>query len=328
MPLKHRWSILAGGICAACAAAGPSPELVDARRAYDDATRSKAAQLAPDQLLEARQALERAEAEHGEEPGSMRERNLAYIAHRRSLEAIAEGEIGDARRQIAQAESSYRETQDALRLQARRDLDRTRQELSLTAQQLATVRSQLRTQGETIDETAERLREQERLLAERKVTLEAQQAELETEREARKRAEAQAAAAIASLTEIARVQEEQRGTVITIPGSVLFLTGRSNLLPVARQRLQAVADALKLQEDDRTIVVEGHTDSRGSDEMNMRLSRERAESVRAFLVEQGLDPDRIQAVGRGEEMPIADNDSPEGRANNRRVEIVIQNPRR
>ncbi len=122
------------------------------------------------------------------------------------------------------------------------------------------------------------------------------------------------------------MNEEQRGTVITLSGSVLFATNQSTLLPIARQNLVSVANALKMTPEDRNIVVEGHTDSRGTDEHNMRLSHERASAVREFLVSQGVEPTRIQAVGRGESVPIADNSSPEGRANNRRVEIVIQPP--
>ena len=72
------------------------------------------------------------------------------------------------------------------------------------------------------------------------------------------------------------------------------------------------------------VQVDGHTDSVGSDEDNMRLSQGRADSVRSYLVTQGVPSARIKAVGRGESMPIADNKSPEGRANNRRVEIIVQ----
>ena len=66
------------------------------------------------------------------------------------------------------------------------------------------------------------------------------------------------------------------------------------------------------------------TDSRGDARQNARLSEDRALAVRTYLVEKGVDPERITAVGRGEEEPVASNDTPEGRANNRRVEILVR----
>ena len=126
-----------------------------------------------------------------------------------------------------------------------------------------------------------------------------------------------------SLEEIAKVKEEQRGLVITLDGAVLFASGKTTLLPIAQDKLSKVAAVLQQQSDDKRIVVEGHTDSVGSDDANLKLSQARAESVRAYLVSQGVKSDRITAVGKGESTPIADNKSPEGRANNRRVEIVV-----
>ncbi len=74
----------------------------------------------------------------------------------------------------------------------------------------------------------------------------------------------------------------------------------------------------------KLIAVEGHTDSRGAAERNERLSQERASSVREYLIARGVDPAKIRAEGRGEGEPVATNDTLEGRAENRRVEIVIR----
>ena len=146
-----------------------------------------------------------------------------------------------------------------------------------------------------------------------------------TEREARIAAERSAAAALESLDQIARVSEESRGLVITISGSVLFATNQHSLLPIAKDKLRDVAQAL-LEQGDTRIVVEGHTDSRGSAQKNEELSLMRAEEVRGFLISQGIPTNNIRASGLGEQRPIASNETPEGRANNRRVEIVV-NPR-
>jgi outer membrane protein OmpA-like peptidoglycan-associated protein len=118
------------------------------------------------------------------------------------------------------------------------------------------------------------------------------------------------------------VKQESRGTVITIPGNVLFASGKSTLLPGAQSKLSAVADVIKDQTD-RDIIVEGHTDSQGSDAGNLQLSQARAQAVRDYLVARGVSANRVRAEGVGEGKPIADNKTPEGRANNRRVEIIV-----
>jgi outer membrane protein OmpA-like peptidoglycan-associated protein len=158
-----------------------------------------------------------------------------------------------------------------------------------------------------------------------KKELEEQKKVVATEREARLAAERSAAAALKSLDEIARVKEESRGIVITLSGAVLFATGEHSLLPIAKEKLREVAQAL-LEQGDSTILVEGHTDSRGSADKNQELSLLRAQEVRGYLVSQGIPTNSIQAAGLGEERPLASNDTAEGRANNRRVEIVV-NPK-
>jgi outer membrane protein OmpA-like peptidoglycan-associated protein len=118
-------------------------------------------------------------------------------------------------------------------------------------------------------------------------------------------------------------RQDARGTVITLPGQVMFATGKSTLLPSSRQKLNEVADVLKDQPN-RTIVVEGHTDSTGTDAKNDILSRQRAENVKDYLASRGVNASRIAARGFGASHPVTSNDSPEGRAQNRRVEIVIE----
>ena len=150
------------------------------------------------------------------------------------------------------------------------------------------------------------------------------QSELSKERQARQDVEKKLSAAMKSLEEIAKVKEDARGTIITLSGAVLFKTNAASLLPIAEQQLRKVAEALNAYDEDRKIVVAGHTDSRGSSTSNRRLSLARAESVRAFLVNAGVSPERISASGRGEDEPVAENRTAEGRANNRRVEIIVE----
>jgi outer membrane protein OmpA-like peptidoglycan-associated protein len=140
-------------------------------------------------------------------------------------------------------------------------------------------------------------------------------AQLAAEQKARLEAEA----ALAKLA----AKEEERGLVITLSGSVLFASNESALLPTAQNKLNEVAAAL-LATKERKLVVEGHTDSQGSTSYNQVLSQKRADAVRSFIISKGYPSDLIYAQGIGENRPITDNNSAEGRANNRRVEIIVE----
>ncbi|MGH7439135.1 MAG: OmpA family protein, partial [Polyangiaceae bacterium] len=122
------------------------------------------------------------------------------------------------------------------------------------------------------------------------------------------------------------VRRRQQDVVITLSGSVLFAFGKADLLPDARNKLAQVASVLAQNDSQSQIVVRGFTDSIGSDSTNQELSQRRADVVRDFLASHGLPDDHLTAEGRGKSDPIADNATPEGRANNRRVEIVVQPP--
>jgi outer membrane protein OmpA-like peptidoglycan-associated protein len=278
-----------------CASTGPTPELVDARRAYDQARMSQAKDYAPDRLQGARDALEQAERAHGDDPGSRKERDLSYIATRKAELAVAYGQLGADQRLKKQQEEAYSKAQDRLRRNAEQRAESTERSLQSATGALARTQSDLNAQR---NETA-------------------------NERQARLAAEQRADAAVQSLRQIANVQEESRGTVITLDGAVLFTTGKSELIALAQQKLDQVAEALK-QSDSPRIVVEGYTDSRGADDANLKLSQQRAEAVRNYLVSRGVKSESISAVGKGEANPVASNDTPEGRANNRRVEIIVQ----
>lgn len=145
---------------------------------------------------------------------------------------------------------------------------------------------------------------------------------LSIEQQARIDAEKLAADAKAELIKLAAIKEEERGLVITLSGSVLFASDQSTLLPAALDRLNKVADALLVTKE-RNLTVEGFTDSQGSYDYNLVLSQSRADAVRSYLISRGYPANLILAHGIGEDRPVANNNSAEGRANNRRVEIVI-----
>jgi outer membrane protein OmpA-like peptidoglycan-associated protein len=119
------------------------------------------------------------------------------------------------------------------------------------------------------------------------------------------------------------VTRTERGLVIFIP-DVLFAFDSAELTDDARRRVAAAGGTIERLSGGRDISVEGHADSLGSAEYNVRLSLRRAETVRGELEVGGLDPGRLRVVGHGESLPVASNDSEEGRRQNRRVEIVIE----
>jgi outer membrane protein OmpA-like peptidoglycan-associated protein len=150
--------------------------------------------------------------------------------------------------------------------------------------------------------------------------------ELASERQARVAAESREHDALQKLAQAAAlsVKEESRGTVIVLPGNVLFTSGEYQLTGEAQQKLALIADTLRPQARTHEIVVEGHTDSKGTTVSNQMLSENRARVVMEFLVQRGVPSSGITSVGIGQSRPIADNTTPEGRANNRRVEIIIK----
>jgi len=147
--------------------------------------------------------------------------------------------------------------------------------------------------------------------------------QLSIEEQARIDAELIAANALAELAKLAAIKEEERGLVITLSGSVLFASDQSTLLPAAQDRLNKVADALLVTKG-KQLIIEGFTDSQGSSDYNIALSQRRADTVRSYLISRGYPSNLIHTQGIGEERPVADNNSAEGRANNRRVEIVVE----
>jgi outer membrane protein OmpA-like peptidoglycan-associated protein len=121
----------------------------------------------------------------------------------------------------------------------------------------------------------------------------------------------------------AEVQRRDDSLLVNFQGSTLFDSGSSNLAPGAYDRLRSVATTLNNYPKSQ-VIVKGHTDAQGADSMNQRLSEERADRVRQFLVSEGVSSARITSIGFGESMPVTTNDTADGRAQNRRVEIEIR----
>jgi len=118
-----------------------------------------------------------------------------------------------------------------------------------------------------------------------------------------------------------RAKKTDRGMVLTL-GDVLFDTGMATLKPGAYTTIDRLATVLK-EAPDRKVMIEGHTDSVGTDDYNRQLSERRAAAVQTALLERGVTSNQITAVGKGETFPVASNDNAAGRQQNRRVEMVF-----
>ncbi|KQZ30383.1 OmpA family protein [Duganella sp. Root1480D1] len=179
----------------------------------------------------------------------------------------------------------------------------------------ASQRDQVRLQARTAEaEAAQRRADQARMDAENAQN-QAASAEAAT-----RDAQARAAALAAALSEL-QAKQTERGIVITF-GDVLFNVDQANLTPQGMAIAQRLADVLR-DNPDRTVLVEGFTDSTGSDAYNLQLSQRRAEAIRMALGQMGIERSRIETRGYGEAYPVASNATAGERQMNRRVEIVL-----
>jgi outer membrane protein OmpA-like peptidoglycan-associated protein len=247
---------------------------------------------------EAELALQRAESAWSNAPDEPSTVDTAMVAQRRAQ--IAEAEAASMKAQ-KDTDDAKRALQDALTSQlknARGQLDQTKRNLEQTSQSLNQTQGQLQ---QTKEQAAAQAAAQAQKLAELEGKL----------KDARD-----------TIAKIAAVKDDDRGMVITLSGEVLFKTGKWDLKAGAMAKLDQIAEALRGKE--QPIVIFGFTDNVGSRDNNMDLSQKRAGSVRDYLVSRGIPSDLITAQGKGPDDPIQENTSVEGRAANRRVEIVVQ----
>ena len=294
MSAAKLWITLPFSALLACSAHLAPKELVDARAAYDRAAASNAPKLVPAELHVARESLDVAERKFADDPDSQDAIDSAYIAMRKAQRAEALGNAAAASESKTFAEHEQTKTQRAIIENQQGKLQKTESQLAKERDTLAKERDSLAKQ---IQMTAE-------------------------ERQKRIDAEKKAHDAMDALSQSLAVKADTRGTVITLSGGVLFATGQATILPGAQAQLNQVADALKTQAEHH-FTVEGHTDNQGTDAINNDLSNRRANAVRDYLVVRGVAAAAITAQGVGSTRPVADNKTTEGRAMNRRVEIIV-----
>lgn len=253
----------------------------------------------PDTLIEAREAY--SQAEHGAA--------LQYDP----------AALHDAKQSLQNAEAMYDDGADTTKVEDAAYVAMRRSQRAEAEGRTAQLNSQ--------KAEAERLarQNQAKRTEEAQKQLEATRAQLADVEAARKAAEAQADDAMMRLrlSQAVAMTEKPQETVITVAGSLLFRNDESALMPAAYPKLDKVAEALKSQ-GDRKIEIKGYTDSVGATDYNMDLSKRRADSVADYLASKGVDRSKITTQGLGPTNPVARNDTPTGRAQNRRVEVTVR----
>jgi len=271
------------------------------------------------------------------EKGSAAQANKEYQATQGEIMKQTKEDLARTQTEKSEAATAAAADKLAVEQQARLDSEKRATEAAtaagegkLATEQQARLESERRAADAAAAAAADKLavEQQARLDSDKRAadaTVAATAAEkLAVEQQARRDVEKQLADAQAALAKVAVVKEEPRGLVITLSGSVVFASNKATLLPEAQSRLNQVAETLMSTNKNRKLMVEGHTDSQGSAAFNMELSQRRAEAVRSYLISRGYPAELIEARGIGKVRPIADNASPEGRANNRRVEIIVE----
>lgn len=254
-----------------------------------------------------------------------RQSELSLANQINSLETTLQRERGEGRLAadvLAQRENELRTQRDDLsRLQSEREeSDRRRAEAETARVAAITEAERRRADAET---QAEALRQQ---IATERARASETEAELVRAREELARRDAANVERITTmqqeLAKLAETRTTERGFIVTLPG-LFFDSGKSVLKAGARNTLTRIAEQLRIN-DQLAITIEGHTDAVGSDALNQSLSEKRAAAVRDYLVARGIPTDRMTVTGLGETTPVATNDTPSGRQQNRRVELIIE----
>ncbi|MDQ3027402.1 MAG: OmpA family protein [Pseudomonadota bacterium] len=347
---NHRYlamTLIAAAVMAGCSTLPESDSpLAQARRDYSDAQANpQVTSLAPMELRQASDSLDKANAASSKGDDRSRVDHLAYVAKQHV--AIAQQTARQKAAELAVATASAE--RDRVRLEARtREADSAQRSAEYSQRQSEESRRQSEAsqrQSEASQRSAEAsLRRSEasqrdadasqRQSEASQRSAEAAQRQAFTERQVANDAQLSAQAArqqaqdaegrarqLEALLRDLEAKKTERGMVITL-GDVLFDTNQAQLRSGGMRSVQRLADFFK-QYPQRKVMIEGFTDSVGSSSRNQDLSDERARSVRTALLGMGVSTDRISSRGYGESHPAATNETPAGRQQNRRVEIIV-----
>jgi outer membrane protein OmpA-like peptidoglycan-associated protein len=311
-----------------------------AKKAYAEAKANPNVEAyAPLQLQEAGKALQAAEAaEQAKETDAILQ--LGYLAEKKTWFAvtIADGKVSErnidklnvenaeliAKKRTLEAERARRETG-----MATSEAERARREAGVATSEaehakreagMAMSEAEQARMAAAADRMAAAADAERAAIAKRQAEQAKSAADVESAKAAMAKAEADQL--MKELSEL-KAQQTERGIVLTI-GDVLFATGKANLSPDANKSVAKLVEFLKKYQK-RNVLIEGHTDSVGKDDYNLTLSQNRADSVKYKLVGDGIEAGRITTVGYGKKFPLASNDTMAGKAQNRRVEVIILN---
>jgi outer membrane protein OmpA-like peptidoglycan-associated protein len=278
-------------------------ELYEAQMAVEIAEAAGADNYAADTMTTAKTALQNAE----DIDTHRRDRKETITFAREAVQSAEDARIITIRKIKAEDEAAAQ--------QARVDAEQQAQQSQLAAQQAQAAAEQQAAARATADAAAAdaEARAQKARDAQQAAELSAQQASQQAD-QARERLRNQ-------LNQVLQTTETARGLIVNM-SDVLFDFNKYTLKPEAREKLAKVSGIL-LSYPGLKLQVEGYTDNIGSDEYNQKLSEERADSVRGYLVAQSVADANVTAKGLGKSDPIADNSTNQGRAQNRRVELVV-----
>jgi OmpA-OmpF porin, OOP family len=256
----------------------------------------------------------------GSPPVALEQARTAYAQAEHTPEVVANAPVPlrEANQELQRAERVWADDHDAEEVQHLAALATQRVEIAKAAAEKKVAEAQIQQATEERDQV---------LLDAR--TRAAQRSQLEAAR-ATQQAQAATAQAQAATSQVQQLQQElaalqakqtDRGLVLTL-GDVLFETGKADLRPGALRNLYPLVTFLQ-KYPERRVVIEGHTDNVGSDAYNLDLSQRRADAVRDFLLQNGVNAAQMSTRGYGKASPVASNNTAEGRQQNRRVELII-----
>ncbi|NPV82609.1 MAG: OmpA family protein [Candidatus Aminicenantes bacterium] len=292
--------------------------LFQAEKTIEYANKINAAEHNPKAIEEAKKALDRARTLTRDKKNMA---ETARIAVQHATRAIKDT--------VKYMEEKAAAEEEARRQAEKAALEQRAAQAESEAEKLAVQLEQIKQERAALDKEMADLARQMRELAEERdrLALEKDNLSLETERlaaerEAIKKERDELASKLkGALSSVAETTETARGLIVNLAG-VLFDVNKATLKPESQLKLAKLAGILMVFQDMK-LSIEGHTDSTGSEELNLRLSTDRARAVYEFLMSQGVAPDRMKYQGFGSSKPVAPNDTEANRAKNRRVEVIV-----
>lgn len=307
-------------------------DVYEARNAVDIAKSQKAEQYAPEIFSKARNSLQLAESSLA----SKADKTQIITNARQTIQFAEDARSLSAQRQEAeriQKEKDAAAAAAAAKAKAEADAAaaaEAKRQAELTAAKEAQMRAEAAAQSAQQKAEAEAKAAQQKAEADAAAQQAAvEQAALQAKEQAAREEAARAQAATAALraqllrqlNDVLQTIDTPRGLVVNM-ADVLFETGKYALSQDAKLKLAKLSGIIQAHPG-LNLAIEGHTDTTGTAEFNLKLSEQRANTVRDFLISQGLSPDTISAEGMGQENPVADNSTAAGRKQNRRVEIIV-----